>query len=374
MNPPTNSPSPNGPGASAEVQPHLALYWSLVLATACLYIAALITAVFSWTMPIFSFTGEYFTFGPGLLLGALVHFVLSIKSVEADKVAGLFFYGKALHKAEPGPHFVPLGLMQLRKESRAFQEFQFPGDPEKVFHGDDKVDLPEGMVRPIRVVTRSPKDTEKEHLDVQMTLVVNFVVQFRVVNIFDFVANIGTLKEAERQMRDAGETTLAEAITIRTAGQVVTGLSDINSLLEDAIQKRIEGWGVEMISARMVAPDITHDVSIALANIPIARAQAEKTVIDARATRAKLTEEGQGAADAREALLTGEAKGLEAQKKLLGLANGETVLAAQVAQAVVGNEKTILIGGESGMKDVMAIVKGAEAALKPKAVAPGDGK
>lgn len=331
----------------------------------------LVCAVYWWNTPILPALGSNFTVGPGCVLAVVAYTYLSLHQIDTDRHGGIYFFGMPLIRVSSGLKYAPAFLTQVRTVSAHMQEFQFPADPELVYRGSDKDELPsitidekpQQMVRPIRMVTRAPTNKETGHLDVQMTLVVNFVVQFQITDIFDFITNFGDIPYLARQLRDVGEATLAEDITKRTAGKVVTELPAINLHLFSEIQARLQKAGVQIRSARMLSPDITHEVSTAFANVPIKRAEAEQTRISAAAERDKRTEEGVGTANARRALLTAEALGRKQMMDELSV-SGETVVASETARDGLKEADVIVVGAE-GLKDAMGFVKAAQSAMKP---------
>lgn len=291
----------------------------------------------------------------------LAYIWYSLREVPADRVAGAFFYGRALIELDPGLHFVPYGLMQVKSALRRTLQFQCPGEPETVFKGDDKLPLPEGMVRPIRVVTAAGSGAGGDHLNARMTLVLSFVVQYAVNRIFDYVARYDDEKQVEKQVRDIGESELAEIASTRTPAQFITEIETINNYLTGKVREGFQGTGVELISVRVISPDLSHEVSSALAGIPQARAKAEQVKVTAQGEKEKRIKEGEGAAKAEGAMLAARAKGRKEMRDALGV-SGETVLAAEAA-STLSDKTVILAGAEGGMRDVMTMVKGAQTAL-----------
>ncbi len=296
--------------------------------------------------------GITFDAGPTIVLFVATYLVLSLKEVPANQVAGAFFYGKALSRLEPGLQFVPFGLMQVRAAPREVQQFQCPGEPEMVQKGDDKIPLESsGKVRPIRAVTRAARDGETDVLDTRMTLELNFVVQYAITDIFDFIANYGNKEVIEKQLRDIGETTLAEEVVMNTPRTLLERLPEINTSLVLKIKERFRNAGVDIISARLISPDITHRVSEALADTPIEREKAKQAVI-----------RGEGAAQVELSLLSARAQGRKKMKEALEV-TGADVLAAEATRDVLEKTDVLVVGAEGGMRDVMGLVKGAQSAL-----------
>ncbi len=346
----------------SDVQGNPKLYRKLLFYGGAIVLVILAIAWMTWDRSLLGKYGIAFNGGPTAILFIIVYLTLSLKEVRADEIAGAFCYGKALLRLHSGLHFVPFGLMQIAKKTRTVQEFQCPGEPERVFKGDDKDKLPEGMVRSIRAVTRAPKDKEKGILDTQMTLSVNFVVQYAITDIFDYIANFGSKEEIEKQLRDVGEVKVVEDITQNTPAGFIKKLPVINAGLAGQVKGRFENSGIKIISVRLVSPDISHEVSAELANVPKARAKAAQAEITAGGEKTKRTKEGEGAAAAELALLTAQATGRKVMKEALGV-TGETIMAGEAVRGLSDKTDVLVVGAESGMRDVMGLVKGAQSAL-----------
>jgi len=254
-----------------------------------------------------------------------------------------------------GPHFIPWGLMQLSTRSRLVQEFQCPGEPEKVFRGHDSDPLPsEGMVRPIRVVTRAPEKEDTGILDAQMTLIVSFVVQYVIGDVLNFNSNFGSTQQVESQVRDIGEVIIAEAASATTPAGFIKKLPEINASLITAMEDRLDHSGIEIISVRMISPDVSREVSAALAGIPVASAKAQARIIAATANETELAKEGAGKASAEQAMLVAKAAGRKKMATELNVAGSE-ILAAETANSLV-NANTVIVGANSGMQELMGAV------------------
>ncbi len=347
----------------AAVHIHNKLYMWLLGIGAFVVLVLLTVAYARWDTLLFEdVLGLTFNGGPTVLLICGIFLVLSLAVVGADEVAGAFFYGKALKKLDSGLHIVPFGLMQVVRAPRTVQQFQCPDEPERVFKGDDRDQLPQGMVRAIRAVTREPTADEKGILDVQMTLDINFVVQYAIEDIFAYVANFGTVTNIEKQLRDIGEITVAEDITRNTPSSFIRNLPKSNKKLIITVIKRFMHSGVRVISVRLISPDVSHKVSSELANIPVERAKAQQTVIKAEADKSKRIKERQGDAVGELAWLKAQAEGRKKIKDDLEV-DGDAVLASEAVRGILKETDVILAGGEGGMKDVMAFVKGAQSAF-----------
>ncbi len=365
---------PNDPTLE-PVELHPGLYRRLMVLTGIGYAALLGLGMATWSVMLIPF----FNLGALFFLFALIHFARSWVIVDKDEWAAFFFYGRALKLVEAGPHFRPWLLMQLEKAPKGIQQFQAPGEPEEIFHGDEKLSLPPGMVWPIRITTREPLETEKGHLDVQMPTEWSFYVQFQILDFFLFLARVGSFEHAVKMIRDTGEAVLNEFASEMTVNGMIANIKVINATIDNRIRALANKWSMQIYEAKALTPNISHGVATALAGIPIARAEREQMEERAAGTRKKLEEEGAGAASAegasltvkaagRKAWLEAEADGLEAKKKALGV-EGSEILAAEVASDAFDKANSILMGGNTnGVAELVATVKATNAALK------GEGK
>lgn len=355
--PPSNRPAPRGP---ADVRENTKLYWVLWYVGLAIIVAGIFVAKLLWGVLTLY---EQIDLGQSALILVGLYIVLSLKEVSANEVGAAFCYGKALTELKSGLHFIPFGLMQIRKGPRWVQEFQCPGEPESVFKGDDKEKLPEGMVRPIRMVTgdANPKSTDPV-LNSRMTITLSFFVQWAVTHVLQYASNYGTGEQVEKQVRDIGEAILAEYATQHSAASFIDALKSINACLTREVQKGFKNSGVRIISTRLISPDVSHDVSKDLAGIPQARAKAEQTMITAEGKKVQLTREGEGAAAAKKAMLIAEAEGTKKKMDALGV-GGDAILAAESVKEILG-ETDVLLMGQGGAADAMKLVKSAQAVLQ----------
>ncbi|MDP2156738.1 MAG: SPFH domain-containing protein [Nitrospirota bacterium] len=337
------------------------LYRMLVYGVIAAYAVLLLIAVLTWQVTIV----PHLNVGFPIALLVLLHFVFSWSAVDTDEWGALYFYGRALHLLKPGPYFSPFGLMQTVKAPRGLQQRQAPGQPEQVFHGDDKAPLPPGMVRPIRITTRAPTKEEAGHLDVQMTFSWSFYYQFQIKHFFQFVSNVGSFDHAAELIRDTGEAVLNEFASTMTVNGMIVSLVEINQKLDDRIRVLVNAWGMEIYEVKALAPNLSHDLATALRDLPISRIKAEQDETEGKGKRRRTEEEGSGLAFARQAMLEAEAEGLKAKKEGLGV-SGEDVLAAEVARDAFKHANTIIAGASGGLTDILGAVKAGQAALTAK--------
>ncbi len=317
----------------------------------------------------FSQFDALFTWGGLVLTLQLVHLVLSFQSVNRNEIGGILFYGRAVKEVDSGIVFVPFGLLQLVTLPVYPIQVQFPGDPEKIFKGSDEeyFKLPEKerekFALPIRALSGEPEKSSdsKSVLETQMTLEVNFYVRWTIEHFWVFLTRIGSLDEANRQLRDSGERVVVQAVSSRTPGVVVKELSEINMQLEEALEAITEDAGVRINEAAMLAPDLTHGVNQAMRDtvtekakaaqkIIGAEAKARETVLAAEAKEVELTRVGKGAAAAKQA----ELEALGAGAKALGLTPAQ-IADLEKARAFANGNATVIVDGGKGASSLTGI-------------------
>jgi regulator of protease activity HflC (stomatin/prohibitin superfamily) len=317
----------------------------------------------------FSEFNSAFTWGGFILALQMGHLALSFKNVNRNEIGGVLFYGKAVKEVDSGIVFVPLGLLQLVTLPVYPIQVQFPGDPEKIFKGSDEEyfklseEERKKFTLPIRALSGEPEKTGNPTsvLETQMTLEVNFYVRWTVEHFWVFLTRIGSVDEANRQLRDSGERVVVQAVSSRTPGVVVKELSEINTQLEEALEAITEDAGVRINEAAMLAPDLTHGVNQAMRDtvtekakaaqkVIAAEATARETVLTAEAEEVRLTREGSGVAAAKMA----ELKALAEGAKALGLTAAQ-VADLEKARAFASGNATVIVDGGKGASSLTGI-------------------
>ena len=341
------------------------LAWAAILVFALL----LLIDVLTFSVPLIPF----FNLGGAFIVLALLFAASAITTIKTDEWAGFYFFGRALKLAKPGPHIRFPGLVQtIGGIPRSMKQIQCPGEPEEVYHGDEKSDIPFGMVWPIRVTTRGPKEGETELLDVQMTIEWSFYVQFQILDFFMFVSNVGSFELAKQLIRDSGEKVLKEFASQRTLRGVIEDVAVVDDTLDNRIRELANRWGMQIFEANVFAPNFSHPLAESLRDLPIAKLKAEQVRLAAAGELVRLTMEGEGVAAAtlarltseatgRQLFLEGEAAGLKAKKKALSI-SGDSILAGEVASDAFKEANAVLMGG-SGVADLIATVETTKKAL-----------
>jgi|GEM_PF-6246300 len=345
------------------------IYWAVIIGYIILQVLLLL---WNWAngywdpKNTFSVLGIEWNLGSGILLAQLVHLGLSAtKYVRTNELGLITFFGKPVNEVGPGWIFIPIGLLFFEKFVVSTQEAQFPDDPEFVQLGDDKiplqtVTLPDGTVkmkvRPIRVNSGGTETANKSAaLNSQMTIVINGVVRYRIQRGYGFAFKIaiGSFEEAERQMRDTWENTAKVQCSTRPPSRIIQDAAAIDAAILINIRSLVRSWGIAIENATMLAPDLSHEVAIALASVTIAKSTADATRAAADASRYKFTEEGEGRAAALKAELTAQGEG---NKRIMDemKVDGRSVLSAQTVQKAVGEGDLII--GTQGVESIMGLV------------------
>jgi regulator of protease activity HflC (stomatin/prohibitin superfamily) len=213
----------------------------------------------------------------------------------------------------------------------------------------------------MRIITGAKVEGNDHILNAQMALETIFSVRWSVQGkgFFEFYINIPgnswdeKLAQIRKQMRDTGEGKLGELYSERTPDSIIAqlgGPEGLNTALEMTLEDAVCKWGITIDEARIQSPDLSHDVSIALASIPAANARKVATIAAAQGEKEKLKLEGEGRGEARKAELAAEGEGLKAAAAAMGLTPAE-YFAGQIARDTIG--KGTVIFGDGGLAQAM---------------------
>lgn len=311
----------------------------------------------------------------------LLYTALSVRMTKKGERAAIWIFNTPAFEwpALLGLIFVPFGIASMVLVPQTVFERELPDDPEWVFNGDDKEPLPERidpetgklrrMSRPTRITTGGEMPIEKykairpkdgkpddagpgEDLNHLMTVAQNVVLRYRIKRAFDFLirAKGKNIEEkiayTEKEMADFVVKVLRREYTKNPIGGVLILHPDIEELALKELSEEVDGWGIELEQTVIKPPDLTHDLNKALANKPIAEAQA-------KADAAKGTGEGQQEGNRLKGIAEGEAAGAQS----LGLAPGEKYRIDKATEMLKDN-KTFVLGAAGvaeaiGLNDVL---------------------
>ncbi len=326
-------------------------------------------AVVNWNTNI-SDPEEILTLSLGQLIIAaqITWLALSIRVIGVSEVAAVVLYNLPMTRVRRGPKFILFGFFQLFRFPASVHQNQFPGDPELIQKGDDKLPLEtvevvqkdgtvlhKQKVRPIRITTAKPKESlgDEDILNTQMTVEFSFWVRWIATDPFELIINVsGNLDDAVKQMRDAGESLLNNEVTKLTPSELIDQFKELRNKLFEAIKQSVNEWGIDVIDVGLTAPDLSHEMSAALRNVASTKAEAKTKVIAAEAERIRLHTEGKGQGQAQEERLAGEGRGYKRLARSIGV-SPEKVLEAQVTRDTVGEADLIL--GTDGLTQAIGL-------------------
>ena len=376
--------------------PNPIYYWTIV--GVCLAYQAVIMAWAAYSLV----SGKTLFFGPMIfkLIGMPVNIplfvlllhatwlILSIKSIAVDQLAGISFAGRPLYpptnrQAISGLYFVPYGILKLISAKRNYRDKRFPGPAEKVFRvssqmqrdreGGDKP--PEGMLRPIFVMTGAARLTDEERekresggfdpLDRRLSIEIAYTTRFRpdqeYGGIFRIARNLSaTTGDIDTRIEDLigeqSERDIKSVITRLTPAMTIENWSLVNEVFWLTLRLSVLRLGIDIDrnGTGLVDINASHDTNEAQADVARAEFKKSATITAAEGTRQQRTLEGEGTANARRALLVAEAEGY-AQIMRRTKTDGETVVASQTAKEALG-DKTVILGTE-GVAQMLGLVQ-----------------
>lgn len=337
-----------------KVQEHPSFYLLIVVSGLVVDVTLGLLVWLTWNVILFAFW--FMNFNLGFIFLALLgaHLaLLSFKMVRTDELGAFYFFGKLLKKAGQGLHYAPWPI-SMEIGPRDVQQVWAPGKRNDIYWGDEKTALPEGMVRPIFMNTRAPRDDEKKPLDVQMTVGFAYALFWRIIDLPEFLAHSRTPEEVSDQLRSISEAVLAEEIEDLTVDGAITGQRKINQKFDNTIRDRTKNWGIEVVRANLTQINPSHELAKAMRDRAEAEFTAQNTVIAGEADRKASKARTLGPIEAK-------TEGLGELMDRLKV-SGDAVLASDTLERTIP-DKTIIVGTQ-GITDLLGLVKAGQAALK----------
>lgn len=287
---------------------------------------------------------NFFTVFLGLII---LHFIASFRTLHAQDIGGVLFFGDFVKEVEPGIIIVPVFCCRLVSETGLVIQRQFPDEPENI----DKTgnDIPaKGKVFPVRVTHAEKKSDDP--LDRRITSETTFIVRFKIKkgHFKDFYTNIGSIEEAIKQMRDAGESQLKIEHSSQTVAEALKNQESTNDSLRDKIEKLVAGWGTHIEDVHIIEIGLNHAINIAIAKVPESEYKKKATITDAEAEKEKQILEGTGKAEAEKLLLEAKAIGYKKIATELGITEGDLILKMEtMKQAMEKAQYSIIPGSDA---------------------------
>ncbi len=347
-------------------------FWSIVITlfVICCLVDFLLLAKYSIPISAAGMKTEW-NWGWAAFFTQVLYVVFSFKTVGPTELGAILFFGRPIKEVRSGLVFVPLGICQLKTETRLTIQEELPGDPALIFRGTGEV--PKGMFPPIRIpFANKPKDPEKtdpgDPLNRRVTAEVVPIIRYRIADYILFLTTIGDREQAKKQMEDATIALCMRELPQMTVAEALVTLLEFNQTLQKTIEqlvheeeidgKLVQKWGIKVETVQIKLINFHHDLNQAIASVPEAEFTAKKRRLDG---------EGEGAFE--KAILDGRTAGLLVMKKELGL-DGGIILSAETARAITNNpgQKTV-ITGVKGFADLIGIATAIEKTIKKESEA-----
>lgn len=292
-----------------------------------------------------------------LLVSALgIYTVASLRSVNKDEIGGLIFFGKPLKQIGPGLHFAPLGLLRIETVPSTAIDIRIPGPQDKAYRGEDPP--PPGMFVPVRI-TFKKNDGSEDPLNQRITAELYIFVRAKIKNVMKFWPNIGTVDEFRKEIADTVISAATAILNQKTAAEALLSFEEISKVITTAIEGLIgensddpNGWGIDILSARVETMGFNHSLNKAISGLPEAALTAQAVKETAGGEKQRLTLEGEGRAAAEKSLLEAQAEGLAKKASSLEM-KGRELLALQTLMDALKEGKQVVISGPDGLSNLL---------------------
>jgi len=325
----------------------------------------------------------------------------SFKQIGPDEIGVRLFFGKPIDQIGPGLVFVPIGFVQLRKLPTTDIPVEIPAEPEKVDKGNQDNPM-EGKVPPIRIVQPSWKEAKyfddkgkltltfdqlspkrkaaikEDPLSRGITTEINVRLIYYIEGGIPYIKHIGgeDPSAVRERTKDAITATLQSVLSKVTPREALAHKDLISKLVLKSVEKLVgekqkggkpnnQWWGINIRATEVMQIDPGETINREMAKAAAANFVRQKTVEDAKATKAALTLEGQGEGAKRKSIHLGESEGLAAKALIASTAAGLEVSRLETVRAALssGNHTTVVAG--SSLEG--AVLGTIEAALKRSA-------
>jgi len=331
----------------------------------------LVTLALVWLIVAWAFSNTIFTIGGQNLNLAWVmlmvggwHFVAGIDTVDVEHLVSVSILGYPTKQVSGTFIIAPPGIFQLRLYKLATVEFEFPDEPEKLYHGDE-ASTPPGLKPPIRITFSDPHDNypfgvsdagvrKDDPMHRKLTQEVTPIVRWRILDAFDFERNIGTPERARGQMEDISVSFLNETLSCMTLAVAQLNQKTLNEKFEERLRDKTAHWGIDLIDGRIKYFNLSKKLNVAIQGIAQADANAQSRKYEGEGERDFLSLQGKGKGKAAEEELEGRGKGLKSIADSLGL-DPQHILGAETARDIANGPSTKIVVGSEGVRQLVGI-------------------
>lgn len=350
-----------------------------------------------------------------VLIGlAVLYLAQSFVTIDQSELAFRLRLGEYAGGLEPGPHLVWFMFDKIVTVSKNINGSDLPDSPHKIYHGDvnkKKADgspgdgvVPKGYTPALRVMfsdlkitkpydvmvgkidengvrsetemqkigTIHPNDGLLKGQAAEVELSYGFRVKDDPEELRKFYESIGSIDNARRDMNDHVTGGVVAKLQRMCPREATLKLKSVAEDIKAELVEYTSKWGIEIAFVRMKVIGFSHDFNSAMSDAATAIERKKDIVTTSEGTKTKLTNEGKGAANAREAQLAAEAKGFALVAQVAASGGGQFVIANDTARAVA-KESTLVVSDQGmlgGMAQIGKVLTHTMSQNKPAQVIP----
>ena len=218
--------------------------------------------------------------------GAIVAFqvgfaVFTLRTVDSAKErVFISYFGDAAYEVIRLYPIIPFVLDdRLRFRTRG-KKAQFPRELEYVWRGEGIMPEDSGKEYPYLIVFPG-RDGSKDVYEQKGTYGCTAYMIYVITDIWQFIFEVGSLEELEDRVKDVfGNVMQNEASKKKTVLAILENWIQVNNTLQDALKDRVEGWGVEIQSAKFDPIDLGYHINKILKEYAASLRAADQLVVE----------------------------------------------------------------------------------------------
>lgn len=265
---------------------------------------------------------------------------------------------------------------------------ELPGEPEKIWRGrtpegreapipqdgnwvypirltteesDPKEDIVPGIKPPSRAENKKSPDLLTRRATVEGAL----IVRYQITNPWIFLPIFGDIENLEKQLTDSAPTEMANLVQVGTLARTLSNMDAISSEITRRVNMALANTrGIELTDEQKNNNSISQlmseqcgfkliDIKMKPFNLGIDFNEILQKIPDADAKAYDIRETGSAEADARNAMIVGEKKGLEEMEKLAGTEDGRFVIQTDLAGKIASAKPTIVAGDTTNIANAL---------------------
>lgn len=352
------------PPEEEDVVTYPELYPLALAALAAVYVVVGgIMAIFGPTVSLF---GDPTNSGLLVFAIGILHFAAGTKTIDANRIGGIFVLGWMTAEVSGQLICVPPGPLWLKDADVLTKDLEIPAEPENIWREETNPPANRPELRPPIRITFAEGPDKNDPLQRRVTQEVSFFVRLRVEKFFNFYRRIGTIEEARRQLEDVGVSYLAEVLPEHTLSDAIKKVKDYSEELKLRLIAATKGWGTRVVTARVKQFPFSRSLNQKIQAMAESTAEKRAKITAAEGEKEKLTLEGAGRASAVKSEIDARTKGMKNMSKALDI-DGKLIFGGETARAIGQSPSTKTIVGLPGFRELVAVgTEIAQAAQSPK--------